>query len=363
MISIDSTKLRIPTYKIEITDPSLLGKVKVYKTIEDTGELISEEEEFKREASIYSEDGITIRAIVEKIVTPHHSEEYLTLLLNSKALRTNYLDGIRSYHIEDLCSFLNSKGIAVFTPELLLEGTLYDTDYKEDYKASEESFKLFLEELKEAFIDSGNKFQTGLDYSIRKSNKTCMLQANMRTTKHYQSRPFIKFYDKEKELNFHQKTIPFTQAYLKDQDFKDLKRTEFTIKNIKHAKALGMPYTLKEVFATPQSKLQQVKREFMSKNFHNPRNIEAPGPEGLSAQEQRFLNHLRFFIDKEETPFHFVNNALRGLTSSTAHRDKELYERLYKMLIDQKESPELDKQFKEYKEAQSLLDSHFGEFE
>ena len=98
-ISLDSFKLRIPYELVEVLDESLLG---TWQYVNDkTGEI---NPYFNKKNSVTIKDkGKTTRYAIEQQVGKNKQvNTYLTMLINSKLLESNYLKGITTETISEI---------------------------------------------------------------------------------------------------------------------------------------------------------------------------------------------------------------------------------------------------------------------
>ena len=230
--NLDSLKIRIETSKIEITNIELRGtKITVLK---ETAEVLRE---FKDNALKFSNNGISTRFAIE--IMPINSfgerKEYLTMLVNSKLLKSRYIEGITLDNIRLVYNELQSYKVAKFTFKDFLNGACTDIDFKTDRRVPMKDFEEVLQTFKDnsrlsqekekGYRPFGGPMNKGIEFSKRATTK-------------FITNPFWKLYHKELELNSN--SLEFKNCYLQDTNLKDLVRFEFTIKNKKHLKALEL---------------------------------------------------------------------------------------------------------------------------
>jgi hypothetical protein len=229
---IDSFKLRIPYIFVEITNYKLEAFL---TTTYEGGEI--DAEKFKRNSLKFKENGISTRFAVERlpIDSKGGTRKYLTMLINSKHLKSRYLEGITNSNIDIVHSTLMDYGVAKFDLKTMLEGFVTDVDFKTDFISTMEDFQ----HLKKFFkINSRESIKLKQGYLPFNEKTNQGMQFSTRDTRAYKTNPFVKMYHKELELKYN--STDFYEKYLKGQNIKDLGRFETTIKNNAHMKTLGI---------------------------------------------------------------------------------------------------------------------------
>mgnify|MGYP000415585683 CR=1 FL=1 len=126
---IDSLKIRIPTDKIQITDSKLIGtKITI---LEETAEVLRE---FKDNALKFSNNGISTRFAIETmpIDSRGRTVEFLTILVNSKLLKSRYLEGITKENIREVYNEIQNYNVVKFSFAAFMQGACTDIDFKTD---------------------------------------------------------------------------------------------------------------------------------------------------------------------------------------------------------------------------------------
>ncbi len=229
---IDSFKLRIPYIFVEIINYKLEASL---TTTYEGGEI--DAENFKRNSLKFKENGISTRFAVERlpIDSKGGTRKYLTMLINSKLLKSRYLEGITDSNIEIVHKALMDYDVARFDLKTMLEGFVTDVDFKTDFTSEMEEF-LHLKDFFRINARQSNKLNQGYRPFNDKVNQG--MQFSTRDTRAYKTNPFIKMYHKELELKYN--STDFYEKYLKGQNIKNLGRFETTIKNNAHMKTLGI---------------------------------------------------------------------------------------------------------------------------
>ena len=237
---VDSCRLSIPLNKCTILNQELLDHFTDFRLNQDTGEQITIKEFKGVPFTQKSEDGTSVKIWIEpqttysKDTNKVSSENYITLLVNSKHLKGDYFKGITKDTISQVYAYMMSLKAFKCTLNSFKNARYADTDICFDFKCDEYNFGI----LKENIINSAlnpmhfhttNKSDNSGIWTPTKSDPR--KQATP-------TKPFIKFYSKEKDFLFNS-TI-FANTYFKEEDYKDLVRFECTIKNHAHKKRLGL---------------------------------------------------------------------------------------------------------------------------
>jgi hypothetical protein len=230
---IDSLKIRIPTDKIQITDSKLIGtKITI---LEETAEVLRE---FKDNALKFSNNGISTRFAIETMPIDSRGTtvEFLTMLVNSKLLKSRYLEGITKENIREVYNEIQNYNVVKFSFDDFMQGACTDIDFKTDTRLT---IPLFTDELIKFFkVKAKQTQQKDKGYRAFNDQNNKGIQFSDRATTKFKTIPFWKLYYKELELK--SKSLEFKEKYLKGQDITNLIRFEYTIKNNKHLKALNL---------------------------------------------------------------------------------------------------------------------------
>lgn len=266
-ISIDSLKIRIPLRRVEVTNPTLLGNVVVQEIDQETGEFL--DSKFKQRAVKFGEAegciGYELKALIYREQTLKGSDDFLTLLVSSKALESQYLSGITASTLPTLLATLNRLDIGAISIEDLLEAKVSDIDFKRDWVAHKEEMHSELKHWEPDYKPSQKK---GVFLEYKNSKKIHMLRVNDRHSSSHIGRPFFKVYNKQMELEIN--SPEFANAHLSPDDYKNLYRFEFTVKNKRAFKEnydLNV-FTLQDALNLSQDELKQIEQASVSKNFN-----------------------------------------------------------------------------------------------
>lgn len=222
LYSIDSMKLRIPLENC--TDISENLQREVAKVNMLTGEIL--EVSTENWARIERE-GIKTKFAIETEKIGKAYIKCLTILINSKMLKSAYFSGINKETLPLIYTYCRDQNLASFTYESFLNGYCTDIDIKRDFVETDsvmkDAFKLMKQNaLPHPETDRGFTPQpNGIQFNKRESSS--------------HNAPFVKVYGKTKELQ--SKSIEFTMNHLNEVP-ENLWRTEYTIKNSNHLKSL-----------------------------------------------------------------------------------------------------------------------------
>lgn len=287
---IDSLKIRIPIEKTEIYHSGL--NAVVMRVSQSTGEVIDE----KHETSIRSElDGVrTAFSVSKESVDGVRTATFLTILINAKMLGKGYFNGITTETIRTIYEYIMSLNVASFTYDDFMNGECVDVDVRKDFQAGDDEVRHAMERLKKNYIHR-DKMDTGiLEFKTRKRHTG--IQFNKRTTTSFLTSPFMKIYSKyadamdSKHYDFfkhHSISVPF-----------DLWRVEYTIKNKKHLRHVGMGNRLKDILDTSQDVLSAGMDKTVTALF-NPRQRTCERLESLDIppRDRMMVNALATIAD------------------------------------------------------------------
>lgn len=231
--SIDSLKVRIPLEKVKLINPLLMGD---YTLVQNSTGLVLNDDDFKQNAPCFNQNGIKTYYKIEKQVTKNQTiESFCTILLSSKVLEGRYFEGIQNSTLYDVHQSLQSQNFIDFSLNDFAEGEITDIDVKYDFISTDKATDFV------TTLFNGAKMvkKAAHGCSIYKKDDNCGIQFALRKTDSFKKAPYLKFYEKVRELNF--KSNIFYDNYLKGkvQLPPELIRCETTIKNKKHLTLLG----------------------------------------------------------------------------------------------------------------------------
>ena len=262
MISLDSTKVRIPFGRVNVLDSRL--NENRYES-NDAGELISE---WKNKSLKIKNKGITTHYRIEKqVASDKRTYSFLVILFNSKLLKERYLEGVTIGNISVVYNELMKQGVAFFSYEDFMNfGELTDTDYKNDIVTT--SHVSVYSRLNDS-AKSHKQIHRGCNLFNEFTNKGIQFGDRKKATPAY---PFLKFYSKYLELfgNRESDSYLFASTYGITVN-KDTIRTEFTVKNKKQWKRYGIENTsLESILSIDSEKIQSIMQEVIQIHL-NPR--------------------------------------------------------------------------------------------
>lgn len=247
-IKIDSLKLRIPRYKVTYIDDTFAEKYQ--KIFIKTGLLEDHVNLEKHKVDIT--DGISTRIAVFNSLQGGKAEEQIVIQCNAKQLKDKYFKGISINTLPLLYQYIIDLKIIHFAYEDFLDAYVSDIDYCYDVQVSPKSMIEANQEIYHHIKPSCFKY---VSKPFRK-NTNVGIQFNTRE-KATPSRPYVKIYHKTLEL-LH-KSNEFAEKHLKGQDYSDIGRLEYTIKNSKHRKKLNIEAnTFRELLDVPLSQIGSV---------------------------------------------------------------------------------------------------------
>ena len=237
---VDSFQLRLPLEKVKIKQRLGKGTILV---CQETGEVL---EEKVTKSYLDSWTGIksTYQVKKQRFGNMKVAGDFLLIGLNSKILGGRYFDGITDENILNVFAYVENSGIVSMSPDAFLDGWCTDFDVKRDLLPQEPVMGIIKRLEKNAV--PVKKARRGM--SAYKKKRNLGIQFALRTTDS-DAYPFLKFYEKVRELKYH--SMEFYQEYFLNVDLpSEILRCETTIKNKTHFKKLGAKdNTLREVMS------------------------------------------------------------------------------------------------------------------
>jgi hypothetical protein len=228
--SFDSFKWRIELSKVDIINSNLLDHIVNLKTNITTGEIIEEIPIQSNSLKVHF-DKYHIHFAINKIF----GVEYLVVLINSKLLESDYLEGISMINIENIFNKIMSCEVFSCSFELFLsEGLVSDIDIKKDVLSSPKEFREILK-----LLDKGSKAHKRAKHGINVFTQKDNLGAEWNTRPGASfTHPFLKIYHKGIETKC-SKNREFFAEYLDVHEVSDRVRIECTIKSFREAQKHG----------------------------------------------------------------------------------------------------------------------------
>jgi len=336
--TIDSLKLRIPIEKVKILNPILGDEFYVFST--RTGEEIKDHN-FKKNSYFHESKGCkTFYKIERQIGKSGSVSTYLIILFTSKILGVDYFKGIQASTVLDSYERLMDQEVVFISFEDFMFGECTDTDIKIDLIPRVAATKVIdsiyaLAKPKKKAIEACSiyrrKTNLGIQFALRKTSK-------------YVSCPYLKFYEKIRELKYNSEVFyqnNFSNAPLPNE----LLRIETTIKNKKHFKHFGQHTTtldsvvnnLDNIALLAFKKAFESHMEFSEKNLTSKNLIPKENKEGyakLNLKERLIYNSIK---KNMELGINFPDACIAlvedcSLTKYDKRNMKRLIEKVFKIM-------------------------------
>ena len=286
---LDSFRVYVPFENISVLDKRLnTSYVKYYHEIDMVDEVINDEKSL-----IVGHADATIKYQIMQRLFNNENRQVLCILIKSKILENNYLQGITKHNIKSVYDIIIGQRVVDFTIEEFMVAKVTDIDICIDYAVKQCNVSQIIKQISKMVVYPNYKhhFQT-------KSGESLVLNKREKANP---SKPHFKVYDKFAELENH--STEFKDTYLGNTAFNGLKskyngliRLEYTIKNKKHLKRLGLKHNdLKDVLNMSDRMMTKI--------------VES----GLT----NYINKKRMQADEKKTPTDIVlSNALDLLISN-----------------------------------------------
>lgn len=341
MITVDSFKLRIPIEEVEILNPDFFNKDNYRVVNVANGEVVGEDEWKGSVPPIKVYNYVTIRIAIEWQINSHQkNQQFITLMLNSKLLLEDYMQGIHGGSLKKLYSNLMAasevKHLVHIPYQSFINGEVTDCDYKKDVPQKLHDFKAAIHKLQgivgrdnplvNAYLKSDNM---GIQFSHRKTRK-------------FVKQPFIKLYSKPIELR--SKHPDFLREVLDGNIDEDIVRVEFTIKNKKHWKMYGVVSpTLERIVDLPQETLQKMMQQAIQVYTGEVKKQPKKRASKLKADSVAILDYIEDSINRGISYSEWRYDRKESMKANDVHRNSIkrnllLYDALYRQYI--KGSPE-----------------------
>jgi len=296
--SIDSFKYRILLSDIDIVNQNILNEIHLLKVNTTTSEIIEEKAIQENSLKIISDCYQTHYVIANDFGT-----KYLKILINSKLLEHDYLDGISMKNIEIIYNQIQSHGVVHFhsLEEFLSKGLVSDIDIKKDIEVeNEESFDVLTKELEKLTISSAKKNEGSNRFS-KKYNKG--IEWNERSKSTY-NKPFLKIYHKGIE-SLNSKNFTFFDKYIDLTTIRNRVRIETTIRTTECIKKHGIKSaTLLEVLKASEETLNNAVNKSLDniiETVKEPKKIKPK--QGMTPQEQLNFTLLTVLMNNHTMTF------------------------------------------------------------
>jgi hypothetical protein len=318
--SIDSTKIRIPINEVEIKNPLLNNDFIV--VCDSTGEVL-DGRDFKKSSLQISKNGIKSHYRIEKQVAENQGiETYLTILFSSKTLGSHYFQGITKDTIDIAYNHLMCERSASFSYDSFLNGELTDIDVKSDFILNVPATHFVNQLYQDA--PAVKKSINGCAKYAQAEN--CGMQYSLRKTTQPIKSPYLKFYEKVRELTY--KSHEFKKAYLDNIKLpSELMRAETNIKNKKHLKHLGatennMRYFLSNIDDIAVKAFKNAFESHKIFEFNNAQNVLAEQVNNLNLNDRGFATLLMERYLQSQNITTAITSLLDFITSNKSERYK-----------------------------------------
>lgn len=314
----DSAKLRIKLDKVQDLSPTITQEWVLVNS--STGEVSPH---FKSKAYLHEHNGISTRFLVEKQINSKQVlVDYLTIGINSKQLEERYLEGISYNTTGKLYNYLMSLGLCKFSYQDFLEAELTDIDFKKDMILEE------FDKIIELMRAHAKPRTTGRGLTVFKSKTERAIQFSERKSTSYKTAPYVKLYDKLKDLVHRSNT--FAEAYdIKVQP--NTIRIEGTIKNKKHLRSLGIKgNTLRDICELSQEKLQEFLTSCLKAHLDPHMARPTKTRTELSPADMKEVETIEYILRYTERSFKsYLNYITHNMNPSARYRVKKKLTELY----------------------------------
>lgn len=339
VIKIDSLKLRLPLYKVEIIDSTFCEKYK--KLYIDTGEEGKEVNLDKHK--VHLENGISTRIGIAHVQMGSTAQEQVFFQVNAKMLKEDYFLGLTKETFPKAWKYIMDLQIVYCDYKTFLQAYVSDIDFAFDTEVKvwgmrEANWEIYRNVKPEnyRFVEKPFTRGTNIGMEFNKRDKATP------------GKPFVKIYHKGLELKY--KSNEFAEAFLQGQDFENIGRLEFTLKNSKHRKHLGLEFvTLEDLLEMEEGQKQILKKAVFNGIFcYISKSSTMRKYRDLSPTDQMILYFIDRYIEKgaDHQAVYYV------LETYETPQEKSRMKKKLKQLL---ENVENKKRFIQNEEAMSFL--------
>lgn len=339
--SIDSLKIRIPTNQCTIIDSELNSIQHIVSS--KTGEILESKLNTRK---FISQTGIsTTISITKELISWNQTELHVVVLINSKALKSNYFTGITKDTLKQLYQYFIDLNVVQCSFESFKAAQCTDIDVKSDIVCNDSDMQSVFR-----IVHNGSKEHKQMDRGVKsswtKTNK--MIQFNRRENINFQKAPFLKIYAKSLELKS-AKTSEFVINYLNEVPVKTW-RIEYTIKNKKHLNLLKMPNTFGELCECSQEQYESAYQFSMRVVLNERLKKDRVLSDNISPKDIPMINAIIICLDTGCTWSMLKSNLLGSLEGSNRTKRAIYLESLFTSFIKPIEA------YSNYERVDSLLD-------
>lgn len=332
-IKIDSFKLRVPSQKIKIVSSTFREK---FQKLYITGEIDSNInlENHKTDIS----QGITSR--MGYAISRHGNEEteVFYFQLNAKMCKEEYFSGITLETIKIVYDYVMSLNIVFVAYEDFLCGYVSDIDFAYDFNISPKVLIALNQKIFDNVIESKKRY---MDKPFKKIDNVGL--AFNKREKATPSLPFIKTYHKGLELKNNSKE--FYNAYLSSLQVENIGRLEYTLKNSKHQKYLGIEIkTLHQLLNTDENLITDIVLSGIKENYLD-KGLKTMNYSNFTPTEKVMLFYIEALISKGFDKQALYNSlSVFDIKDPKQRVDKSKMNKLISRLIEESvKKEELDK--------------------
>lgn len=257
-IKVDSLKIRIPKEDVTIVCARFLQKFqKVYPSTGDVDEHISLE---NHKTNVTN--GITTRiGVVESLVAKDVTKEFIYIQVNAKMCEKRYFEGINKDTIRIVYDYIMALEVIFVSFEVFLCAIVSDIDFAYDISISPSHMKTLNHKIYSSVLPNKKKY---LDEPFRRKDNVGIVFN--RREKATPTSPFIKIY--HKGLEFENKSKEFYDFYFLGMDLLNYGRLEYTLKNSKHQKHLGIGIkTLNQLMEIDKDLIERIVLDGIKENY------------------------------------------------------------------------------------------------
>lgn len=340
---VDSLKIRIPIENVSIIDGGL-NEV-VMRVSQRTGEILDEKMETSTRSDV---DGVrTAFSITREYSNGKRLETFLTILVNAKMLGGRYFEGITEKTIESVYQYIIDLRRVSFSFSDFVKAECVDIDVRMDFECEDLAIESVFKRLQENYIHR-NKIDTGI-LLHRTRNRITGIQFNKRNTTSFLTSPFVKIYNKKADSDSDKHHLFFSHYGISVPS--NIWRTEYTIKNKKHLRHLGMGNKLIEVVSTSQAVFSKGIEKTMSALL-NPRqkSVENVESVNIAPRDKMMLNALATIADCGKSMEYAKRQILGGLSGSNRTKNTKYLNQLCEDYLRP------IKRFNAYEQTDKILD-------
>lgn len=234
-IKVDSCKLSFPLKYCSDISQELTDFFKEQKINCSTGEVTEKEKIARTPFTRYTDFGTYYKVWIENQISNKGSEEFISILLNSKHLGEHYFSGITKHTIEHLYNHILSLNLFKCSFQTFKNARYQDTDLAFDFQCTFNQFEVLKENIKNStlFPDLWQSTHKDTNSGIWSPKTNTKVKPRDFATP---TKPYIKFYSKE--IDFLYKSNLFANHFNLVGQSSNVVRFEATIQNAIHKKRL-----------------------------------------------------------------------------------------------------------------------------